>query len=140
MAVIDPTTELGEAVIERLEDELIIWLTTLGKDGAAHPKPVWFFWENGEILIYTQPNAAKVRHIARDGRAALHFNTSHDGENVAVINGPARIVADAPKAIDTPAYIAKYKKGIADIGMTAESFSAAYSVAIRVTPDKLWGF
>ncbi len=140
MTVIDPQTELGEAVTERLEDELILWLTTLGKDGAAHPKPVWFLWENGEILIYTQPDAAKVRHIARDNRVALNFNTSHDGEHVAVINGPARMVADAPKAIATPAYVAKYKQGIADIGLTPESFSTAYSVAIRVTPEKLWGF
>lgn len=140
MAVIDPKTDLGEAVTERLEDELIIWLTTIGTTGEAHPRPVWFFWENDEILIYSKPDGAKLRHIARDGRVALNFNTSHDGGNVAVINGAARIDADAPQAIDVPAYIAKYKKEIADIGLTPESFSAAYSVAIRVVPEKLWGF
>jgi PPOX class probable F420-dependent enzyme len=140
MPVIDPKTDLGEAVTERLEDELIIWLTTLGATGAAHPRPVWFHWENDEFLIYSKPDGAKLRHIARDGRVALNFNTSHDGGNVAVINGTARIVENEPKAIDTPAYLAKYKKEIADIGLTPESFSAAYSVPIRVVPEKLWGF
>ncbi len=140
MAVIDPTTELGEAVIERLEDDIIIWLTTLGRDGAPHPKPVWFLWDNDEVLIYTQPDAAKIRHIARDGRVALNFNSSHDGGNVAVINGVARLVEDQSKAIEVPAYVAKYTAGIADINLTPESFSSAYSVAIRVTPQKIWGF
>ena len=140
MAVIDPTTELGEAVTERLEDELIIWLTTIGTTGAAHPRPVWFLWEKDELLIYSKADGAKLRHIARDGRVALNFNTGEDGGSVAVINGLARIVADAPKATAVPAYIAKYKSAIADIGLTPESFAAAYSVTIRVTPEKLWGF
>jgi PPOX class probable F420-dependent enzyme len=140
MPVIDPKTELGEAVTERLEDELIIWLTTIGTTGAAHPRPVWFYWENDEILIYSKQDGAKLRHIARDSRVALNFNTSHDGGNVAVINGTARIVPNEPTAIEMPAYIAKYKKEIADIGMTPDSFSAEYSVAIRVIPEKLWGF
>ncbi len=139
MAVIDPTTEFGETVTKRLEDETIIWLTTLGKDGAAHPKPVWFFWENAEILIYSQPDGAKLRHIARDGRVALNFNSAHDGGNIAVINGTARIVEGAMKAISVPAFIAKYEQRF-NIEMTPEIFSEAYSVAIRVTPQKLWGF
>ncbi len=140
MAVIDPATDLGESAIERLEDEIIIWLTTLGKDGAPHPKPVWFVWENGEILIYSQPDAAKLRHIARDGHVSLNFNASHDGGNIVVINGTARLVKNEPAAIANAPYIAKYKAGIAEINLTPESFSSAYSVAIRVTPEKLWGF
>ena len=140
MPVIDPNTELGEAILERLEDEHIVWLTTLGATGSPHPKPVWFLWDDNEVLIYSQPDAAKIRHIARDGRVALNFNTSHDGENVAVINGVARLVEDAPEAIDVPAYMAKYTPGIKEISFTPQSFSSTYSVAIRVTPKKLWGF
>jgi PPOX class probable F420-dependent enzyme len=140
VAFIDTSTEHGARVAERLNDEIIIWLTTLGKDGAPHPRPVWFLWENDSILIYSQPDTAKLRHIARDNRVALNFNSSDDGGDVAVINGTAKILENAPPAADIPAYVKKYAGPIKDIGMNDESFAASYGVAIRVTPEKLWGF
>jgi PPOX class probable F420-dependent enzyme len=140
MAVIDTSTEQGQAIVKRFGDELIMWLTTLGRDGAPHPKPVWFLWDNDEILIHSQPNAAANRNIARDGRVALHLNSSQDGGNVVVINGAARLIEKPQTVIDNAAYVAKYVGQIKDIQMTPESFSAAYSVEIRVTPEKLWAF
>lgn len=140
MPVIDSATDHGQRVIERLSDEIVIWLTTVGKDGAPHPRPVWFLWENDSILIYSQPETAKIRHIARDNRVALNFNSTFDGGDVAVINGAAAIVDDAPPAKEHKAYLDKYAKEIAGIDMNPDSFAASYSVAIRVTPTKLWGF
>ena len=140
MAVIDFSTEHGKRVLERLRSEQVIWLTTVGQSGAPHPRPVWFLWENDSILIYSQPDTAKIRHIARDNRVALNFNSSHDGGDVAVINGTAAIVDDAPPARDHQTYLDKYAEPIKAIAMDPESFAASYSVAIRVTPAKLWGF
>lgn len=140
MAVIDASTDFGRAVSNRLENETLIWLTTIGKNGAPHPKPVWFLWENGTILIYSQPNTAKLRHIARDGQVALNFNSNAGGGDIAVINGTAEILEGAPPASDNSAYVSKYAAGFTELGMNPESFAASYRVAIRVTPEKLWGF
>jgi PPOX class probable F420-dependent enzyme len=140
LTVIDPATDHGQRVSERLRDEIVIWLTTVGKDGAPHPRPVWFLWENDSFLIYSQPNTAKLRHIARDNRVALNFNSTPDGGDVAVINGTAAIIDDAPPARDHQTYLDKYAGPIEDISMNPDSFAASYSVAIRVTPTKLWGF
>jgi PPOX class probable F420-dependent enzyme len=140
MAVIDPSTEHGQRVLERLASEQVIWLTTVGKSGAPYPRPVWFLWEHETVLIYSQPDTAKLRHLAGNNRVALNFNSTPDGGDVAVISGTADVEENAPPATAVPAFIEKYGGGIGDIGMNPESFAASYSVAIRVTPEKLWGF
>lgn len=40
--IIDLTTEYGARVARRLQDEQVIWLTTVGRDGTPQPNPVWF--------------------------------------------------------------------------------------------------
>ena len=37
----DPSTPFGERVQRRLREELLVWLTTVGRDGAPQPNPVW---------------------------------------------------------------------------------------------------
>ena len=56
-----------------------------------------------------------------------------------IVTGDARIAADAPPADQVPEYVTKYREGLKRIGMTAESFARAYSVAVRVTPRHLRG-
>ena len=56
--------------------------------------------------------------------------------------GPQRRVAAAngqPPADRVPAYLEKYRQGIARIGMTPDRFARAYSVAIRLAPGRLDG-
>jgi PPOX class probable F420-dependent enzyme len=140
MAGIDVSTEHGQRALERLENEPVIWLTTVGQSGAPYPNPIWFLWENDAILIYCEPTAAKLRHLARNNRVALNFNASPTGYDVVVFSGTARVDERAPSATAVPAFIEKYAAGIAEYGLTPESYAATYSVAIRVTPEKLWGF
>ena len=40
----DAGTPFGDRVRERLVDEQVIWLTTVGADGTPQPNPVWFLW------------------------------------------------------------------------------------------------
>lgn len=140
MAEIDFSTDHGKRTLERLQSEIVIWLTTVGKSGAPAPRPVWFLWEHDTVLIYSQPDTAKLRHLAGNSRVALNFNATPDGGDVVVFSGTARIEENAPPATAVPAYVEKYAGDIAGIGMNPESFAASYSVAIRVTPEKLWGF
>jgi PPOX class probable F420-dependent enzyme len=136
---IDTSTEFGARVVRRLQDEIIIWLTTVAADGTPAPRPVWFLWTGTEFLIYSQPRTAKLRHLGRDPRVALHFNSDDQGGNIVVFTGTARVDAAAPPADREAAYLAKYRTHIQQIGMTPESFARAYAVAIRVTPEALRG-
>ncbi|MGI8477230.1 MAG: hypothetical protein ACR2OO_12785 [Thermomicrobiales bacterium] len=56
-----------------------------------------------------------------------------------MITGVAAEAPDEPSASESAAFIKKYRTDIANLGMNPKSF-AAYSVALRVTPEKLRGF
>ncbi len=137
---IDTSTEFGARVARRLRDERVIWLTTVRDDGTPEPSPVWFLWDGSTFLIYSQPDKPKLRNIARDPKVALHFNSDPEGDDVAIFTGEAKIDAGVPPATQVPDYLAKYRQGIRNIGMTPDSFAQSYAVPIRVKPTKLRGF
>lgn len=136
---IDRSTPFGERVLRRLTEDWIGWLTTVGKDGTPHPRPVWFWWDGDSILIYSQPDTAKLAHIARNGRVSLNLNGDPSGGDIVVLTGRAAIDRTAPAANAIPAYVEKYAHLIERIKMTPEGFAAAYSVPIRFHPEKVSG-
>ncbi|MFD6397945.1 TIGR03667 family PPOX class F420-dependent oxidoreductase [Nocardia sp. NPDC060249] len=139
MSILDAATPFGEEVGKRLAKEHVIWLTTIGADTTPQPNPVWFHWENDEFLVFTMPEAKKLRHLAHNPRVALNFNATENGGEVAVFTGTARV--GEPASEDEIAHYArKYTRGFVDIKMTEAEFFAAYSVPIRVAPERLRGF
>jgi hypothetical protein len=57
----------GRRIAQQPDDELVVWLTTVGRSGTPAPNPVWFRWHNGEILIASRRGKAKLRNIAANG-------------------------------------------------------------------------
>ncbi len=123
---------LNSTAKKLLNTETIIWLTTVGSDLTPQPRPVWFVPDGDDVLIYSQPKAAKLAHIRKHPNVALHFNADQWGsdETVIVLTGTATL--EEPKNPQSAAYIKKYKKDMAEIGMTPEKFAASYSVPIRI--------
>lgn len=138
--MIDFTSRLGRHVKRRLRRDQIIWLTTVDSNNAPQPRPVWFHWDDETILIFSERGKAKLRHIARNPKVSLNFNTDEDGGDVAVIGGEAKIMDDPPPDNIVKAYLRKYREGIKSLDMTVAEFSAAYAVPILVTPNTLRGF
>jgi PPOX class probable F420-dependent enzyme len=136
---IDTSTEFGQRVARRLQQDGVIWLVTAGVDGTPEPSPVWFLWDGDTFLIFSQPNAPKVKNIRRTPAVALHFNSDDEGDDVVIFTGRAEVLAKPPRAADVPEYLTKYEEGIKSIGMTPETMAATYSAAIRVVPIKLRG-
>jgi PPOX class probable F420-dependent enzyme len=141
MTAILPATDtpFGERVARRLRDELIIWMTTTSADGTPQPNPVWFLWDGEGFLIYSKPDSARLPHIRRNARIALHFDGDGNGGDIIVFAGEAREAPEAPPANDVADYIAKYQHLIAEYHWTPASFAADYSVPIRVTVTKVRG-
>jgi PPOX class probable F420-dependent enzyme len=137
---IDLTTDHGTTVTGRLQNERILWLTTTSADGTPQPNPIWFHWNGEQILIFSEPNQAKIRNIERNPRVSLNFNSDTYGGQIGILTGTATIDANGPTADERAAYTQKYADGIQSIGLTPDSMLAKYSVLIRVTPEKLRGF
>jgi PPOX class probable F420-dependent enzyme len=128
-------SELGSQAKRRLREEYFVWLTTVGLDLAPQPRPVWFIWDQGSFLIFSQPHTHKVRHLMRHPNVALHFNADETADHdVLVFIGTAAIDSQVPPAHKVPAYLRKYRAGIAGLDMTPAEFGGEYSIAIRITP------
>lgn len=138
--MLDLTTEFGARVAQRLQNEQIIWLTTVGADGTPQPSPVWFLWDGTTLLIYSRPNTPKLKNIARNSRVALNFDGDGRGGNIVVLTGEAHVDENAPSGDQIPEYVAKYADGMLRLGATPEQFGIEYGVALRVTPTKLRGY
>ena len=133
MFKLDTNTEFGAHVAKRLQQEEVIWLTTVRPDGIPQPNPVWFLWEGDTVIIYSQPGAHKVSHITSHPQVALNFNSTPDGSDVVVFTGEAHIDPTPTLVNANPAYIKKYAQGITDINLTPERMAQEYSTVIRVT-------
>jgi len=137
--MIDPTTEFGARVEKRLLEEQVIWLTTVSPSGIPQPNPVWFYWDGDTVLIYSQPDAYKVKNITNNPKVSLNFEgAAEQGGDVIVLSGEALMEENVSK-IDL-AYEEKYHQAIIDLEETSEEQIASYSVAIRVRIEKVRGF
>lgn len=131
--------ELTKKIEKHLVNDEIGWLTTVTPSGRPAPRPVWFLWDGSAVTVYSQPNVAKLKHIAANDQVSLHFNSAPDGGDVVVISGRAEIVGDAPLPSALPALADKYRARIEAMGYAPEWYDS-YSTAIRITPDRAWAF
>lgn len=140
--MIDFNSKLGRKAKKHLQKEYFVWLTTIDSKNTPQPRPVWFIFEKDSILMFSQPQAFKLKHIARNNKISLHFNTldKKGEEDVTIFHGEAKVVSDVPPANKVSAYLRKYRAGIKSLGATPEQFAQEYSVAVRISLDSLRGF
>jgi PPOX class probable F420-dependent enzyme len=132
--------QIDAEVERRLGDDVILWLTTVTPEGQPQSSPVWFLWEEGSFLIYSQPGKPKLRNIAANPRVSVHLRGTEDGSEIATFDGTAEILPTAEPADRVPAYLEKYRPHIRGEGWSPRSFAEDYSQPIRVTPTaaRIW--
>ena len=139
--LLDLDTDFGARAARRLREDRIGWLVTVGKTGSPAPNPVWFTWDGATVLVYSEPDQAKLRHIVANPNVALHLDSQAGGDDIVIVSGTAAIDASAPSIQENEQYIAKYEAemGRLNLGTPAE-MSKTYAVAIRITPTRVRGF
>ncbi|MEA2528099.1 MAG: hypothetical protein QOF73_5326 [Thermomicrobiales bacterium] len=136
----DPMLDLSTAkdrhVDQRLRAEPIVWLATTRPDGRPHNVPVWFWWDGETVLIFSQPNAQKVRNLRHSPHAVLTLNTLDDGEDVVIVEGVAELLDEPTEELMLPAFGEKYAELFVRIGSSPAKMATEYSQPIRVRPRK----
>lgn len=122
---------------DRLEGEIVLWLTTVSPAGQPQTSPVWFIVSGEAFHVYSLDGTPRRRNIEANPKVSLNLNSTRSGGEVVVIEGRARIDAGGPRADQDADFVAKYADEMAALGMTPESFAADYPVAIRITPTRL---
>jgi len=136
--MIDPKSRAGVRAAERLERELIIWLTTVTPAGQPQSSPVWFLWIDGEILVYSRADTPRLSNVRANPRVAATFDGDGDGGDVVSIEGVALVARERATLADVPpAYIEKHAAKLAAYGWTMETMLVDYPVEIRIRPTRL---
>lgn len=121
----------------RLEQEPVIWLTTIRADGQPQTSVVWFLLEDDEILVYSKDGTIRNRNVVANPKVALNLDGDGRGGAVVTMEGIARIDHDAPEPKDHPEYLQKYRDLIAGNGWTPEIFGRDYPVPIRIKVERV---
>lgn len=136
MTAPDPSTTAGARALERLDKELIGWLTTIDPTGQPQASAVWFLWRDGEILVFSGKRARRNDNLAGHRLVSFNLNSDPGGGDIVTMEGEARIdLAAGPATADT-AYLAKYRDLLAEYGWTAQYFAAEYPVPVLVRPTR----
>jgi PPOX class probable F420-dependent enzyme len=126
--------EIDSPLAARFARERIAWLTTVRADGQPQSVPVWFVWEDGSFLIYSQRGKPKLRNIEDNPKVSVHLRGTGTGDDVVTIEATATPAPDTPAADRVEHYIRKYASLIDHYGWTPASFAEDYSEPIRLTP------
>jgi PPOX class probable F420-dependent enzyme len=135
--VIDPSTDRGARADARLRADVVAWLITVAADGTPVPTPVWFWWDGATLLVYSQRDKPKLRHIDANPRVSVALRTDELVDEITVITGEAAVDPSIPSADRIPGYVEKYAGLIARMGANPEQFAGEYAVPIRITPTQL---
>ncbi|HYI15815.1 MAG TPA: TIGR03667 family PPOX class F420-dependent oxidoreductase [Thermomicrobiales bacterium] len=134
---LDRSTQRGQHVERRLNEDVIAWLTTVRPTGQPDSVPVWFLWQNDKVVVYSRPDQTKLRNLAENPKVTLTLDNTNGGSDVIRIEGTAEHDADYPACHEVPAYVEKYAERISYIGYgSPENFARTYSAAIVVTPTR----
>ena len=134
--MLDPSNEAHRHAEQRLQQEQVVWLTTVNAEGQPQSSPVWFLWDGGTFLVYSQPGAPKVRNVTANPRVSLHLGDDGAGDDVVIFEGAAAVEPDTPRADRVDDYLAKYRAAIENLGYEPGPFARTYSTAIRIRPTR----
>jgi PPOX class probable F420-dependent enzyme len=134
--VFDTGSDADRHALHRLETDMIGWLTTVTPEGQPQTFPIWFLWQDGEALVYSDRRAKRNANLAANPRVTLHLNDNGRGGDVVVIEGEARIDPGVPGVPENPAYLAKYGEWITTYLSSPEEMATIYNVPVVIRPTR----
>ena len=134
--VFDTGSASDAHALERLATDLVGWLTTVTPAGQPQTLPIWFLWEDGEALVYSDRRAKRNANIATNPRVSLHLGDNGRGGDIVIVEGEARIDTATPPVTAHAAYLAKYGAWITEYLTSAEEMATIYNVPLRIRPTR----
>lgn len=128
--------EFTQEVSSRLQADHYGWLTTVAKSGQSVPKLVWFYFNDTDIVVYTMPNAAKVRHISNHPRVSLNLDSDGNGGGIIVVGGEATVDATGSDPREDGPYWEKYEADAKQFGLA--DAMGDYDTRLKISVDRVW--
>lgn len=129
------TSKAMARISDRLTTEPILWLTTVSGDQRPHSVPVWFYWADPCITIFSQPTSAKVPRLRRNPAVSVSLDSASRGTDIVLGEGDAHLI-DNPATTDVLAgFELKYRPMLAN--QPIAQWLATFSQPIEVTLTKI---
>ena len=127
-------------VVAILDREVIGFLTAVSAEGQPQTSPVWFHRVDDDLVVYNRATSPRLTSVAANPRVSFNLRGDRRANGAVLVEATAT-VADLGPASALPGYVDKYGREIERLGWTPETFSADYSVALRleVTRVRSWG-
>lgn len=121
------TQQRTRDVLQKLRDEVDLWVASASADGDAYLIPLSFLWDGTRITLATPAESRTGRNLTRAGRARLAIGPTRD---VVILEGP--VVAITRGAVDGALATAFADR----TGFEPRSLAEEY-VYIQVTPHTI---
>ena len=126
------------SILDALEREHVLWLSTTRPDGAPHVVPLWFLWDGESIVAFSKPDAQKVRNLRIDPRAMVAIGPADASFEVELIEAVAEL-HNAPASLPA-GFVNKYAALAAEAGIAFAAFADVYSQEIVIRPRRWLGW
>ena len=123
-----------------LRDSRVLWLSSVSTDGSPHIVPAWFVWDEERIVLFSKPNARKIRNLRCHPRAMVALGDPSPNFDVELIEADAETPAATARETMPPAFAAKYRRLLRRAGLTAGRFGEVYSQPIVLRPTRFLGY
>lgn len=120
-----------------LDDELIGWLTTVTSEGQPQSSAVWYVVDGEDILVYSRPDATRMRNLAANRQVAFNLRGDRQGNTIVTMEGQVERDSSLPPPGEFLAYRAKYEVEIRRLGLTPKSYSDTFSVPLRIKVTRI---
>jgi PPOX class probable F420-dependent enzyme len=133
--LLDRVDEQDDHIRRRLSTELIIWLSTVTPAARPRSVPVWFLWEDPQVVVFSAEGSQKLRSIAANPQVWLALDSADHGNDVVLLEGTAAALEPGTRsAADTPAFVEKYASRM---NQSPKDWAAGFPVPIVVDVDRL---
>ncbi len=127
-------------LLELLEGERVVVVSSIGPRGWPHSMPLWYVPRDGEVWIWTYAKSQKVRNLERDPRATLLIEAGREYSELrgAMIEAEAELHRDHDTVLGFAEELTvRYAEGISSVQGDAKAGLEAQApkrVAIHFKP------
>jgi PPOX class probable F420-dependent enzyme len=129
--IFDPNDEHGAHALERLAIDRIGWLTRVTPGGQPQTMPIWFVWQDDELLIYSDHRAKRNASLAANPKVSFPLGSDAGGGDLVIILGEAQIDPSSSRLPNNEAYLAQYGDWIEASYGGPEGMAVVYNVPIQ---------
>ena len=109
MTYTQPPRMTREEIDSLIRDAKIARFCSHNQDGTIHATPVWYKYENGQIIVGTPVASRKARNVRRDGNVTVLIEVSEKGvwPRCVIVYGKAEI-SEPIETVDAVSLFERY--------------------------------